>query len=97
MTTTRPLTRLAPLPELAGLQQTGNTSAFGGFDQTIEITALDQSLGNGAAIKLAVLKVVIQSDSHFREHDGKARIGVLDFAASDPRGEDRAEVIYTHE
>ena len=97
MTTTRPVTRLAPLPELAGLQQTGNTSAFGGFDQTIEITALDQSLGNGAAIKLAALKVVIQSDSNFKEHDGKARIGVLDFAASDPRGEDRTEVIYTHE
>lgn len=97
MTTKRPLASLAPLPELAGLQQTGNTSAFGGFDQTIEITALDQSLENGAAIKLAALKVAIQSDSNFKEHDGKAQIGVLDFAASDPRGEDRAEVIYIHE
>ena len=97
MTTTRPLARLAPLSELAGLQQTGNISAFGGFDQTIEITALDQSLESGAAIKIVALKVVIQSDSHFREHDGKAQIGVLDFAASDPRGEGRAKVIYTHE
>ena len=59
--------------------------------------ALDQSLGNGAAIKLAALKVVIQSDSHFKEHNVKAQIGVLDFAASDPRSEDRTEVIYIHD
>ena len=57
--------RLVTARILAGPQQTGNTSVFGGFDQTIEITALDQSLGNGAAIELAALKVAIQSDSNF--------------------------------
>ena len=75
----------------------GYSRQFGGFDQTIQITALDQSLENGAAIKLAALKAVFQADSGFKEHDGKAQIGVPDFAASDPHGEDRKEVIDTHE
>ena len=61
----------------------GNISAFGGFDQTIEIKALEQTLEDGAALKLAAVKVVIESDSGFKEHDGKARIGALEIASTD--------------
>ena len=62
---------------------TGNISAFGGFDQTIELKALEQTLEDGAALKLATVKVVLESDSGFREHDGKARIGALEIASDD--------------
>ena len=61
----------------------GNISAFGGFDQTIEIKALEQTLEDGAALKIAAVKVVIESDSGFKEHDGKARIGALEIASTD--------------
>ena len=61
----------------------GNISAFGGFDQTIEFKALEQTLEDGAAIQLAVVKVVLESDSGFKEHDGKARIGTLEIASTD--------------
>ena len=65
------------------LSITGNISAFGGVDQTIEIKALEQTLEDGAAIQLAAVKVVIESDSDFKEHDGKARIGALEIASTD--------------
>ena len=65
------------------LSITGNISAFGGFDQTIELKALEQTLEDGAAIQLAAVKVVIESDSGFKEHDGKARIGALEIASAD--------------
>ena len=65
------------------LSITGNISAFGGFDQTIELKALEQTLEDGAAIQLAAVKVVIESDSGFKEHDGKARIGALEIASDD--------------
>lgn len=65
------------------LSITGNISAFGGFDQTIELKALEQTLEDGAALKLAAAKVVIESDSGFREHDGKARIGALEITSTD--------------
>ena len=62
---------------------TGNISAFGGSDQTIELRALEQDLEDGVALKLAAVKVVIESDSGFREHDGKARIGALEITSND--------------
>ena len=65
------------------LSITGNISAFDGFDQTIEIKALEQTLEDGAAIQLAAVKVVIESDSGFKEHDGKARIGAVKIASDD--------------
>ena len=65
------------------LSITGNISAFGGFDQTIELKALEQNLEDGAALKLVAVKVVIESDSGFREHDGKARIGALEITSTD--------------
>lgn len=65
------------------LSITGNISAFGGFDQTIELKALEQTLEDGAAIQLAEVKVVIESDSGFKEHDGKAQIGALEIASTD--------------
>ena len=61
----------------------GNISIFGGSDQTIELKALEQTLEDGAALKLAAVKVVIESDSGFREHDGKARIGALEITSTD--------------
>ena len=65
------------------LSITGNISVFGGSDQTIELKALEQNLEDGAALKLAAVKVVIESDSGFREHDGKARIGALEITSTD--------------
>ena len=65
------------------LSITGNISAFGGFDQTIELKALEQTLEDGAALKLAAVKVVLESDSGFRKHDGKARIGALEITSTD--------------
>lgn len=62
---------------------TGAISAFGAFEQTIELAALDQTLEDGAAIKLAALKVVMRSDSGLAEHDGRARIGALEIASGD--------------
>ena len=61
----------------------GNISAFGGFDQTIELKALEQTLEDGAALQLTAVKVAIESDSGFKEHDGKARIGALEIASDD--------------
>ena len=65
------------------LSITGNISAFGGFDQTIEIKALEQTLEDGAALQLAAVKVVIESDNGFKEHDGKAQIDALEIASTD--------------
>ena len=65
------------------LSITGNISTFGGSDQTIELKALEQNLEDGAALKLAAVKVVIESDSGFKEHDGKARIGALEITSTD--------------
>lgn len=65
------------------LSITGNISAFGGSDQTIELKALEQNLEDGVALKLAAVKVVIESDSGFKEHDGKARIGALEITSDD--------------
>ena len=62
---------------------TGNISAFGGSDQTIELKALEQTLADGVALKLAAVKVMIESDSGFKEHDGKARIGALEITSTD--------------
>ena len=65
------------------LSITGNISVFGGSDQTIELKALEQTLEDGAALKLAAVKVVLESDSGFKEHDGKAWIGALEIASDD--------------
>ena len=65
------------------LSITGNISAFGGFDQTIELKALEQTLEDGVALQLAAVKVVIESDSGFKEHDGKARIDTLEITSTD--------------
>ena len=62
---------------------TGNISAFGGSDQTIELKAFEQTLEDGAALKLAAVKVVLESDSGFKGHDGKARIGALEITSTD--------------
>ena len=62
---------------------TGNISAFGGSDQTIELKALEQNLEDGVALKLVAVKVMIESDSGFKEHDGKARIGALEITSTD--------------
>ena len=65
------------------LSVTGNISVFGGSNQTIELKALEQTLEDGAALKLAAVKVVIESDSGFKEHDGNARIGALEITSTD--------------
>lgn len=61
---------------------TGAISAFGAFEQTIELAALNKTLEDGA-IKLAALKIVMRSDSGLAEHNVRARIGALEIASGD--------------